>query len=94
MRTKTGPGPDGKPTMVCPLSKVRPGTSVRIKQLLAAPEMCRRLREMGLCEEKKIKLLLQHQNVICEVCNVRLGISAELADSIVVEAVAPHSRAA
>ena len=49
MRTKTGPGPDGKPAMVCPLSQVRPGTSVRIKQLLAAPEMCRRLREMGLC---------------------------------------------
>lgn len=69
----------------CPLSKVRAGTAVRIKQLLASPETCQRLREMGLCEEQRIRLLLQNHNVVCQVCNVRLGISSELADSIVVE---------
>jgi Fe2+ transport system protein FeoA len=83
---------------VCPLSSVRAGTSVRIKQLSAPPEVSHRLREMGFCEEQKIRLLAQQTNVICQVCNVRLGISAQLAEKILVEpipvtagtAVRPH----
>jgi Fe2+ transport system protein FeoA len=70
---------------VCPLSHVRAGTSVRIKQLTAPPEVTHRLREMGFCEEQKIRLLAQQTNVICQVCNVRLGISAQLAEKIMVE---------
>lgn len=70
---------------VCPLSSVRAGTSVRIKQLSAPPEVTHRLREMGFCEEQKIRLLAQHTNVICQVCNVRLGISTQLAERILVE---------
>lgn len=74
----------------CPLSRVRAGTEVRIKQLLASPELCQRLREMGICEEQQVRLLLQNRSVVCEVCNVRLGLSARLADSIVVEPVDRH----
>src|SRR5687767_14042249 len=70
---------------ICPLSDVRAGTSVRIKQLSAPPEVTHRLREMGFCEEQKIRLLAQHTNVICQVCNVRLGISTQLAEKILVE---------
>lgn len=70
---------------ICPLSKVRAGSSVRIKQLSAPPELKNRLREMGFCEEQKIRLLAQQANVICQVCNVRLGISTALADKILVE---------
>lgn len=70
---------------ICPLSAVRAGTSVRIKQLAAPPEVKHRLREMGFCEEQKIRLLAQHTNVICQVCNVRLGISSQLAQRILVE---------
>jgi Fe2+ transport system protein FeoA len=70
---------------VCPLNKVRAGTAVRIKQLSAPPEVTHRLREMGFCEEQKIKLLSQQTNVICQVCNVRLGISSQLAARIMVE---------
>ena len=70
---------------VCPLSHVRAGTSVRIKQLDAPPEVTHRLREMGFCEEQKIRLLAQKANIICQVCNVRLGISARLAEKIIVE---------
>lgn len=70
---------------VCPLSRVRVGTSVRIKQLTAPPEITNRLRELGFCEEQKIRLLAQQANVICQVCNVRLGISAQLAEQIMVE---------
>ncbi len=70
---------------ICPLNEVRVGTSVRIKQLNATPEITHRLREMGFCEEQRIKLLIKHTNVICQVCNVRLGISQQLAESIMVE---------
>lgn len=84
------PAECGQP-FVCPLSQVRAGTAVRIKELAAPPEVTHRLREMGFCEEQKIKLLSQQTNVICQVCNVRLGISAQLAERILVE---PLSRVA
>lgn len=72
---------------VCPLSKIRAGMAVRIRELSAPPEVCSRLRELGFCEDQQIRLLSQQTNVICQVCNVRLGISAQLADSILVEPV-------
>jgi Fe2+ transport system protein FeoA len=61
------------------------GTAVRIKQLAAPPDVTHRLREMGFCEEQRIKLLSRHPNLICLVCNARLGISARLAEAILVE---------
>jgi ribosomal protein S27E len=42
---------------------------------------------MGFCEEQQIKLLSAQSNFICLVCNARLGISCELADSILVQPV-------
>ena len=69
---------------ICPLSQVRAGTVVCIKQLSASAEMTNRLREMGFCEEQQIKLLSRDGNLICQVCNARLGISAELAETILV----------
>lgn len=87
--------PDGclQPTL-CPLSQVRAGTAVRIKQLSAPPEVSTRLREMGFCEEQAIRLLSLQHNVICQVCNVRLGISQKLADKIWVEPLTPSVKAA
>jgi Fe2+ transport system protein FeoA len=73
---------------VCPLSRVEAGTVVCIKQLSTAPDITSRLRELGLCEEQQIKLLARDSNFICQVCNARLGISQELAESILVEEVA------
>ena len=70
---------------LCPLSNVNTGVAVRIKQLSAPPEVTHRLREMGFCEEQKIKLLSRHSNLICQVCNARLGISTRLAEKILVE---------
>ncbi len=71
---------------VCPLSCVRAGAVVCIKRLSTAPEVTDRLRELGFCEDQRIKLLTRHSNYICQVCNARLGISRELADAIFVEA--------
>jgi ferrous iron transport protein A len=79
---------------VCPLSEVRPGTRCRIKQLLAAPELALRLRELGFCEEQQIRLLTQERTMICQVCNARLGISAQLAEAILVEPIRGSRRAA
>jgi len=72
---------------VCPLSRVVAGTAVKIKHLTAPPEVIHRLREMGLCEEQQIKLLSRQSNFICLVCNARLGISSQLAESILVQPV-------
>ena len=70
---------------LCPLSKVLEGTAVRIKRHSAAPEVIQRLREIGFGEEQQIKLLARQSNLICQVCGSRLGISAQLAETILVE---------
>ena len=74
---------------VCPLSRVKAGVAVRIKQLCAAPELQNRLRELGLGEEQIIKLLTSQTNFICQVCNARLAISQQLAQLILVEPLRP-----
>jgi Fe2+ transport system protein FeoA len=71
--------------VVCPLSRVKAGTTVCIKELAAAPEVRDRLRELGLGEEQRIKLLSSEANVICQVCNARLALSEKLAKTILVE---------
>ncbi len=70
---------------ICPLSGVQAGTVVCIKQLSAPHEIKDRLREMGLYEEQKIKLVSRDGHLICQVCNARLGISRELGNKILVE---------
>lgn len=72
----------------CPLNQIRAGTSVRIKQLRASHDLIQRLREIGLCEEQIIKPIISQANIICQVCNVRLAISVQLAQMILVEPVA------
>ena len=74
---------------LCPLSRVKAGVAVRIKQLCAAPELQNRLRELGFCEDQIIKLLTSRTNFICQVCNARLAISEHLAQLILVEPLRP-----
>ena len=77
---------------VCPLSRVKTGTAVRIKQLCASPEVSQRLREIGICEEQIVKLLANSANIICLVCNARLAISTHLAEAILVEPLSQTAR--
>ncbi len=78
---------------LCALDSVLPGVSVRIKQLNGSAEVTSRLRELGFCEEQRIRLLMKHTNIICQVCNARLGISSQLAKTIMVEQIpAPDSK--
>lgn len=74
------------------MNQLKAGASARIKRLAASPEVTHRLREMGFCEEQEIRLVSRHVNVICQVCNARLGLSTQLAESILVEPLAPASR--
>jgi len=85
---------DGAPAPLFQLSEVQAGTSVLVKQLSASPEMTKRLRELGFCEEQRIKLLSRNPNLICQVCNARLGLSSQLADLIWVEKIQPQRLAA
>jgi len=74
---------------LCPLSCVRAGVAVRIKQLCASAEMQNRLRELGFCEDQIIRLLTSKTNFISQVCNARLAISEQLARIILVEPLRP-----
>ena len=74
---------------VCPLSRVKAGTVVNVKHLALTPEMSDRVRELGLGEEQRVKLLSSEANVICLVCNARVALSGELAEAILVEPVLP-----
>lgn len=78
---------------LCPLSRVKAGVAVRIRQLCAVPEVQNRLRELGFCEDHIIRLLTSQTNFICQVCNTRLAISEQLARIIMVEPVAAQAGA-
>lgn len=67
------------------MNRVRAGTTVVVKQLTASPDMNRRLREMGFGEEQRIKVLSLANNLLCQVCNARLGLSERLAETILVQ---------
>ncbi|MFN0069687.1 MAG: ferrous iron transport protein A [Limisphaerales bacterium] len=73
----------------CTLAQAATGVALRVRQLTAPPEVAIRLRELGFCEQQRIRLLSRHTSVICQVCNVRLGISQDLARMIVVEPAEP-----
>jgi Fe2+ transport system protein FeoA len=77
---------------ICPLSKVKAGTTVCVRELAAAPEVRDRLREIGLGEDQKIRLLTSEANIICQVCNARVALSQELAEAILVEPLGASGR--
>jgi Fe2+ transport system protein FeoA len=77
---------------LCPLNHLVEGASGRVKRLASTPEVNRRLREMGVFEDQQVKMLARPANIICQVCNTRLGISDEVAGSILVEPVASQKK--
>jgi len=81
-------GPD-----VCPLTRVKAGTTVCIRELAAAPHVSDRLREIGFCEDQTVRLLTSKANIICQVCNARVAISQEVAEAILVEPLAKAAKA-
>lgn len=68
------------------LNQVGVGCDVRIR-VLSGPA-CERLRDLGFCEQLQVRKLAGGRNLICSVCGTRMAISRELADQVLVEAVA------
>ncbi len=89
MKTKTCALNCQEPAL-CPLNRLREGSSGRVKRLVSTPELNLRLREMGVFEDQQVKMLARPSNIICQVCNTRLAIADELAESILVEPLAPQ----
>ncbi len=67
------------------LSKASAGCQLRIRHL--AGSACKRLREIGFCEELEICKLSDGRNMICSVCGTRLALSKKLGDQVLVEMV-------
>jgi Fe2+ transport system protein FeoA len=70
---------------LCPLNRLVEGATGRVKRLVATPEVNHRLREMGVFEDQRVKVLARPSNLICQVCNARLALSQELGEAIMVE---------
>jgi ferrous iron transport protein A len=58
------------------------GRDVRIESI-SGPG-CERLRDMGFCEQMRVRKLSGGRNLICSVCGTRLAISRELAEQVCV----------
>ncbi|MBM3844787.1 MAG: ferrous iron transport protein A [Verrucomicrobia bacterium] len=70
---------------LCPLTHIKAGACARIRRFSVPPDVAQRLREIGLSEDRQVRLVSSQRSVICMVCNSRLAISTDLAESILVE---------
>tara|TARA_B110000881_G_C18605099_1_gene538995 strand:- start:6915 stop:7163 length:249 start_codon:yes stop_codon:yes gene_type:complete len=43
---------------------------------------CRQLRDIGFCEQMRVKKLTNGRNMLCTVCGTKLALSKDLADQI------------
>lgn len=68
-----------------PLSRVAAGGVFVVRRLDGTAETNQRLREMGFGEQQRVRVISLQSHVLCQVCNARLGVSARLADVILVE---------
>jgi ferrous iron transport protein A len=64
------------------LNQVGVGCDVRIR-VMSGPG-CERLRDLGFCEQGRIRKLSGGRNLICSVCGTRMAISRELAEQVLV----------
>lgn len=48
---------------------------------------CERLRDLGFCENLKIKKIRDGSLLICDICNCKIALSRDLAEQIQVEVI-------
>ena len=65
------------------LDQAAVGCNFQVKSL-DGPE-CRQLREIGFCEEMRVRKLTNGRTLLCAVCGSRLAISRDLARQVQVE---------
>jgi ferrous iron transport protein A len=67
------------------LAEIPAGTTVTVSHLDSHPDTCNRLREIGFCENATIRCVSNGSSqLICEVCNTRVGLNYTTANAIVV----------
>lgn len=67
------------------LTQIPVGRFARIHRLESHPDVSFRLREMGFCENAVVRLVVNEEgNLICEICNTRIGLNHSVADDIIV----------
>ncbi|NLX21634.1 MAG: ferrous iron transport protein A [Phycisphaerae bacterium] len=79
-----------------PLASAQLGQDLRIRSVKTY-EAChtQRLRELGLLEGRTVRLLSNHDPMICQVGECRFGLCRRIANGVLVEPLAPlHSRIA
>ena len=67
------------------LSQAAVGCEFQVTQL-EGPS-CKQLREIGFCEEMRVRKVSNGRNLICAICGTRLALSRELAEQVLVTAV-------
>ena len=67
------------------LAQIPAGKTVMVTRLESHPETCHRLRELGFCENALIRCVTNGAaQLICEVCNTRVGLNHSVAQAIFV----------
>lgn len=62
------------------LSQAATGCDFQIREVEGPA--CQQLREIGFCEQMRVKKLTNGRNMLCTVCGTRLALSKDLADQI------------
>lgn len=62
------------------LSQAAIGCEFQIRQVEGPA--CIQLRDIGFCEQMRVKKLTNGRNMLCTVCGTRLALSKDLADQI------------
>ena len=62
------------------LSQAAVGCEFQIREVEGSA--CRQLREIGFCEQMRVKKLTNGRNMLCTVCGTRLALSKDLAVQI------------
>ena len=62
------------------LSQADIGCEFQIRQVDGPA--CRQLREIGFCEEMRVRKITNGRNMLCTICGTRLAVSKDLADQI------------
>jgi len=62
------------------LSQAATGCEFQIRELEGTN--CRQLREIGFCEEMRVRKLTNGRNMLCTICGTHLALSKDLADQI------------
>ena len=73
------------PTRELTLNEVAVNCNVRISGL-AGPS-CDRLRDLGFCEQMRLRKISNGRNLVCTVCGTKMAISRELAAQVLVSPV-------